>query len=232
MQKISGGEQFDVVKAFTSLSLINILIDPVSELVMAVTNMASALSCLDRIQEFLVKDKREDYRIIRPARSLTGEVGLSGETPWSGPLARIENGSFGWTNDKTTIKDANLEVWPGTLTIVIGPVGSGKSTLLKAIVGETHKIAGAVELCSAEVAYCDQDPWILNLTIRDNIVGASDFSQRAYDRIIEACQLKEDLHQMANGDQTTVGSQGGSLSGGQKHRIVSYWPPKDDDHGL
>ncbi len=42
-----------------------------------------------------------------------------------------------------------------------------------------------------------------------------------YKKVIHVCDLEEDLDQMPDGDQTVIGSRGITLSGGQKHRIVS-----------
>lgn len=212
VQLVSGGEPLNVVQAFTSLSLLSILISPVSELVTIPHNLGSAIGCLDRIQEYLVKEKRVDYRTILP----------SGEANGTSPLIKVSGGSFGWTADKPILHDLDLAVQPSSLTILVGAVGSGKSTLLKSLVGETYRISGAVDYRSSlDVVYCDQDPWILNQSIKDNIIGAAKYEPQFYQKVIEACQLEEDLVLLPKGDETLVGSSGAALSGGQKHRIVS-----------
>jgi ATP-binding cassette subfamily C (CFTR/MRP) protein 1 len=110
--------------------------------------------------------------------------------------------------------------------LIIGPVASGKSTLLKGLIGETFLLSGSVEYTVPdEVAYCDQDAWLLNQSIRDNIVAFGSYDEEFYDRVVAACQLTEDLEQLPNGDKTTIGSRGLSLSGGQKQRVVSQPSP-------
>jgi ATP-binding cassette, subfamily C (CFTR/MRP), member 1 len=225
-QAILGGDQINVVQAFTSLGLLSILITPVAQLVMVPTNYISVLSCLDRIQEFLVKEKRLDRRLIKPYLSQNYNLnGISDPQPSENepkPLIHMSGGTFGWNQKKQVLRDISLDIMPSTLTILVGPVASGKSTLLKSFVGETRQLAGEVEFfASPEIAYCDQDPWILNETIRANIVGSEPFSQNYYDEVINASQLREDIEVLPKGDLTIVGSQGGALSGGQKHRIVS-----------
>uniref|UniRef100_L2G2V8 ABC multidrug transporter n=1 Tax=Colletotrichum fructicola (strain Nara gc5) TaxID=1213859 RepID=L2G2V8_COLFN len=195
-QRLAGGAPLNVVQAFTSLSLLGILINPVSELVMVPRHLAMTIGCLDKIQEFLAKEKREDYRIVKSRRQ-------------------------GQPNGVAILHDLDLEIKPATLTMVVGPVGSGKSTLLKSLVGETYRIAGDVEYAaSPEVAYCDQDPWILNQSIKDNITGSASYDAVLYDKVIAACQLEEDIRLLPDGDGTIVGSSGAALSGGQKHRIA------------
>lgn len=61
-RKNGGGSQLDVSQAFTSLGLLNILVTPVMDLTQAWTTLSSALACLDRIQAFLLRENRKDYR--------------------------------------------------------------------------------------------------------------------------------------------------------------------------
>ncbi|WYZ43992.1 hypothetical protein EsH8_VII_000428 [Colletotrichum jinshuiense] len=221
VQKLSNGEPLNVVQAFTSLSLLGILISPVSELVMIPNNLGSAIGCIDRIQEFLVKEKRDDYRHIKGGGPHENGTAAGDAPPGSRPLITVSGGSFGWHSDKAILHDLALEVRPSTLTMLVGPVGSGKSTLLKSLVGETYRISGTVEYSAAmDVAYCDQDPWILNQSIKDNIVGGAGYVPEFYGRVVKACQLEEDLGLLPQGDDTVVGSSGAALSGGQKHRIA------------
>ncbi|KAK1672356.1 P-loop containing nucleoside triphosphate hydrolase protein [Colletotrichum godetiae] len=226
ISKLSGGQPLNVVQAFTSLSLLGILINPVSELVMIPNNLGAAIGCLDRIQEYLVKEKREDYRLVKsktsPDPAVQGSDGIR-EPLQPRPLIKVPDGSFGWHKDQAILKSLDLEIHPGSLTILIGPVGSGKSTLLKSLVGETYRISGSVEYTSStDVAYCDQDPWILNQSIKENIIGgvATQETSDFYDKVIQACQLDEDLNLLPQGDESIVGSSGSALSGGQKHRIA------------
>ncbi|GKT64923.1 ABC multidrug transporter [Colletotrichum tofieldiae] len=222
IQKLSNGEPLNVVQAFTSLSLLGILINPVTELVMIPNNLGSAIGCLDRIQEFLMKEKREDYRQIkRQTENPAHENGTSEISAESPPLIRVSKASFGWHSTQPVLHDLELEVLPSTLTMLVGPVGSGKSTLLKSLVGETYRISGNVEYTTnTDVAYCDQDPWILNQSIKDNIFGGAEYDSVLYSKVIQACQLDQDLSLLPQGDETLVGSSGAALSGGQKNRIV------------
>nr|XP_036575545.1 Multidrug resistance-associated protein 1-like protein 5 [Colletotrichum truncatum]KAF6782134.1 Multidrug resistance-associated protein 1-like protein 5 [Colletotrichum truncatum] len=219
-QTVSKGEPLNVVQAFTSLSLLNILIIPVSELVMIPHNLGSTIGCLDRIQEFLVKEKSVDYREFKSTNQQ--ESNGTTQSPSSDkPLIKVSNGSFSWHNDKAILYNLELEIQPSQLTVIVGPVGSGKSTLLKSLVGETYRISGTVEYSTtADVAYCDQDPWILNQSIKENITGGAKYVPEFYDQVVRACQLEEDLRLLPQGDETIVGSSGGALSGGQKHRIA------------
>lgn len=71
-------------------------------------------------------------------------------------------------------------------------VASGKSSILAALLGEMNKIHGRVIICG-NVAYVPQKAWIINTTLRENILFGRDFDKNLYNRIIEACALKQDL---------------------------------------
>jgi ATP-binding cassette, subfamily C (CFTR/MRP), member 1 len=72
---------------------------------------------------------------------------------------------------------------------------------------------------NGKIAYVPQSPWILNASIRDNILFGNDFDEAYYNKVVSACSLKPDLEIMPSGDRTEIGEKGINLSGGQKARI-------------
>ncbi|KUJ12857.1 P-loop containing nucleoside triphosphate hydrolase protein [Mollisia scopiformis] len=226
VQTISGSAQFNVIQAFTTLSLLNLLVQPVMDLSIAWTTLSSGLACLDRIQRFLLKENREDYRILM-SHSDQGSFSTRTSTEKQDyslkPVIKIRRGCFGWKKDSDSaiIKDIDLDIMPGELTLIVGPVASGKTTLLEAIVGEARIFSGSVELTvPEEIAYCGQDAWLLNQSVKENILAFERYSKVFYDEVIEACQLVEDLRHFPKGDDSIIGSRGISLSGGQKQRVA------------
>ncbi len=134
----------------------------------------------------------------------------------------VQDGSFGWDKDKEPLlQSINLTVPREKFTMLVGPVGCGKSTLLKALLSEVPTINGTIQVSASQVAYCDQTPWHMNGTVQESIVAVSDYDAQWYTTVIDACALDEDLRQLAQGDQTVIGSSGIALSGGQSQRIVS-----------
>lgn len=69
------------------------------------------------------------------------------------------------------------------------------------------------------VAYVAQTPWLLNATIRDNILFGEEFDSARYELTLACCSLVSDLAVLPGGDLTEIGEKGINLSGGQKQRI-------------
>lgn len=119
------------------------------------------------------------------------------------------------------------------LTFPSFAVGSGKTTLLLSLLGESNCLSGSSYLPSPIVrgtggdpsiltnttAYAAQSPWLMSESIRENIVFGSDFNEKRYQDVLDACALRPDLKQFELGDETEVGEKGTVLSGGQKARI-------------
>jgi len=69
------------------------------------------------------------------------------------------------------------------------------------------------------IAYVSQEPWIFDDTIRQNILFGSEYEDKWYKEVVEACALTMDFNLLPHGDLTTVGDKGLNLSGGQRARI-------------
>lgn len=71
------------------------------------------------------------------------------------------------------------------------------------------------------MAYYAQEPWLLNDTIRNNILGGRAMDSGWYQQVLEAVHLLPDLDSLSERDSTIIGHGGSRLSGGQRQRIVS-----------
>jgi ATP-binding cassette subfamily C (CFTR/MRP) protein 1 len=66
------------------------------------------------------------------------------------------------------------------------------------------------------VAYVPQAPWIMNATLRENVLFGRDDDEDRFRAVVRACQLEHDLDVLPNGEDTEIGERGINLSGGQK----------------
>ena len=71
---------------------------------------------------------------------------------------------------RPTLRNISLEVRAGELVAVVGQTGAGKSSLCAAMLGEMVQREGAPLVAPSSAAYCAQTAWILNATVRENIV--------------------------------------------------------------
>ncbi|XP_071353059.1 ATP-binding cassette sub-family C member 5 isoform X1 [Trachinotus anak] len=118
----------------------------------------------------------------------------------------------------STLHCINLSVLQGKLLGVCGSVGSGKTSLMSAILGQMTVLEGSVAV-KGRLAYVAQQAWILNATLRDNILFGQQYQDDRYQSVLSACCLRPDLTLLPNADLTEIGERGANLSGGQRQRI-------------
>eukprot|EP00768_Dysnectes_brevis_P001987 gnl/Dysnectes_brevis/1598_a1809_871.p1 GENE.gnl/Dysnectes_brevis/1598_a1809_871~~gnl/Dysnectes_brevis/1598_a1809_871.p1 ORF type:complete len:1384 (-),score=325.14 gnl/Dysnectes_brevis/1598_a1809_871:263-4414(-) len=112
----------------------------------------------------------------------------------------------------------------GAITAIVSRVGGGKSSALAALAGEMrpdvpeHQQHGLITTAGS-CALVRQNPFILNATIRENILFGLPLKQERYERVVMACALAPDLAIFPAGDGTEVGERGVTLSGGQRAKI-------------
>ncbi|XP_006182975.2 LOW QUALITY PROTEIN: canalicular multispecific organic anion transporter 1 [Camelus ferus] len=195
----------DAQKAFTSITLFNILRFPMSMLPMLISSMLQASVSIERLEKYLGGDEL-DTSAIRHDCNFDKAVQFS-------------EASFTWDHDlEVTIRDVNLDIMPGQLVAIVGTVGSGKSSLMSAMLGEMENIHGNITI-KGTIAYVPQQSWIQNGTIKDNILFGAELDEKKYQQVLEACALLPDLEVLPGGDLAEIGEKGINLSGGQKQRI-------------
>lgn len=209
----SFGHALNMNSAYTVLTLISLVSGPVSDLILAVPLMNTAIASLDRIQSFLESDERRDPRVtfdqipsLFAKSEPSAQTGLTFNScaglnlPGPSQVVTVRNASLSWLkDDKPVIKNIDFEIAVSHFCFIMGPVGCGKSTLLKGILGETPFTKGFVYTRYQEMAFVDQTPWICNTSFRDNIVGSCSYEEKWYEEVVRACALDEDIALLPNG---------------------------------
>jgi len=125
--------------------------------------------------------------------------------------------------EKLILKDINLEIKKGSFVAILGDVGSGKSSFLFSLAGEMKFPADASPqpevIINGDVSQVPQQAWILNTTVKNNILFGNGFDKKRYDEALKYSCLKADLDILINRDETEIGEKGINLSGGQKARV-------------
>ncbi|KAJ2807528.1 hypothetical protein H4R20_001248 [Coemansia guatemalensis] len=179
-----------------------------------IPGIRQAIASSRRITDFLTSSEIDFAAIDRQPYDRN-----SSDSTTNDLLINIKGGSFKWSSaDQPAIRDIDIQCRRSELLAVIGRVASGKSSLVSAILGDMIKCSGSATVCGS-IAYVAQQPWILNATLRDNILFGSDYDPEFYNRVIDACALRQDVDALSAGDMSEIGERGINLSGGQKMRV-------------
>jgi ABC-type protease/lipase transport system fused ATPase/permease subunit len=136
------------------------------------------------------------------------------------------------SSGRVLLTDVTFEVKAGEALGIIGPSGGGKTTLVRALTGIWPSLRGSVRLDEAELAqwpeemlgsivgYLPQDVALLDGTIEENIARLdAKADPEAVVKAACAAGVHDMIVHMPDGYQTQVGSQGATLSAGQRQRI-------------
>ncbi|XP_053160079.1 ATP-binding cassette sub-family C member 10 isoform X2 [Hemicordylus capensis] len=217
------GHQLSAAKVFTALALVGMLILPLNNFPWVLNGILEAKVSLDRIQHFLeLSDQNLDTYYSRAGPSDPSSALEMHHSTFSWSPASQGNAEQQLTRGSLQLSIQDLLVAKGTLVGVVGKVGCGKSTLLAAITGELSSSGDLVYVWNLEKGFglASQEPWIQFTSIRENILFGKEYDARFYQKVVEACALSDDLNILPAGDQTEVGENGVTLSGGQKARVA------------
>ncbi|KAJ5238947.1 Metal resistance protein YCF1 [Penicillium chermesinum] len=196
---------------FPALTLFNLLSFPLSILPTVITSIIESAVAVNRLTEYFTSEELQTEAVqFEPAVEHTGDESVL-----------LRDASFTWNrySGNPVLERIDLSARKGELSCIVGRVGAGKSSLLQSILGELWKEHGEV-IVRGRIAYVAQSPWVMNASVRENIVFGHRWDPEFYDLTVEACALLDDFKTLPDGDQTEVGERGISLSGGQKARLT------------
>ncbi|KAJ4949341.1 hypothetical protein JOQ06_020856 [Pogonophryne albipinna] len=192
-------------KAFTSISLFNLLRFPLAMLPMLIASFVQMTVSKKRLEKFLGgEDLKTDVVLHDPSFNTA---------------VSVRDGSFAWERQsEPLLKNVSLDIKPGRLVAVVGAVGSGKSSLMSALLGEMYTTKGFINI-QGSLAFVPQQAWIQNATLKDNVLFGSQHDKTRFQEVIKACALDPDLELLPGRELTEIGEKGINLSGGQKQRV-------------
>ena len=123
------------------------------------------------------------------------------------------------------LEKINMKLERGKKYALVGSVGCGKSSLIQGILREMEQVSGTLVVNGSTgnteecVGYVAQNAFIMNDTVRANILWGLPYDDKHYKKCLKASSLLPDLSIMPNGDLTEIGERGINCSGGQKQRI-------------
>jgi ATP-binding cassette subfamily B protein len=202
------------------LSYLASLYGPLNTITYTASTLQLAAANAERVLEVL--GTPADVREAPGAR----EVSLTG-------AVRYEEVSFGYEPGRPVLHGVSLQARPGETIALVGPTGAGKSTLVNLLVRFFDPWTGRVTVdghdlrelrlrsLRRQVAIVLQDPFILPLTVRENIAyGRPDAPVAAVMAAAEAANAAEFIAALPRGYDTPIGEGGATLSGGERQRLA------------
>ncbi len=196
------------------VQLINFVISPISELPVLLSERKAAKALIEKMAEALALNVRQEGK---------------GEAASLGEAIELENVTFGYEEGKTILNGLSARFEAGKCYAVVGGSGSGKSTLLNLLAASRDSYSGAIRFDGDElrslssdslydlISMVQQNVFVFNASIRDNITMFSDFPEEEVSRAIELAGLSSLIAQ--KGEDYLCGENGSGLSGGEKQRV-------------
>ncbi|MBD1847739.1 ABC transporter ATP-binding protein [Cyanobacteria bacterium FACHB-63] len=160
----------------------------------------------------------------------------SGAKPLLAPVKghlKLKEVTFGYEPDRPILQNVSLEARPGETIALVGATGAGKSTLVSLIPRFFDPWHGQVLFDDIDVRHLQvqslrthialvlQDPFLLPLSIADNIAyGRPDASRAEVVAAAQAANADAFIRQLPQQYDTVIGERGATLSGGQKQRVA------------
>jgi ABC-type multidrug transport system fused ATPase/permease subunit len=224
--------------AFPGLSVLQELQFSLSALPETAISVLQGFVSLRRIQKYLSQaeivpgtDHNTDDTVSLRSATLTWPRDVASGTATAGPASVAPSG----TNTPSglfTLADVNIEFPIGQLSIVAGRLGAGKTLLLSGLLGEADLLAGQI-LCPrspvsaiedyggtvppedwilrGRTAFASQVPFLINGSLRQNIIFGAPEDEARFRSVIQACSLQADLELLEDGEWTEIGEKGGFI---------------------
>ena len=137
--------------------------------------------------------------------------------------------AFSYEEGKPVLHDVDMELRAGGCYALVGGSGSGKSTILNLLMASSKSYQGEILYDGKElrtvstgslydlVSIIQQNVFVFNSTIRDNITMFSQFPEEEVDRAVRLSGLKKLIDE--KGADYLCGENGSGLSGGERQRI-------------
>ncbi|KAJ7748587.1 hypothetical protein B0H16DRAFT_1692067 [Mycena metata] len=223
-------QELSASKVFSSMAVFDLLRGQLQFTTYYISDGVNGKVSFDRLDAFLRETELLDSFSTKDTATVVVDEPTS-------QLVGFRDATFSWSAEETDgtltpssrrflLKiDGELLFKPGCVNLVVGPTGSGKTSLLMALLGEMHLVPSTLSSWyniprAKGVSYVAQESWVMNDTIRNNILFTSPIDEERYSKVLYQCCLERDLELWDAGDATEVGEKGLTLSGGQKARLT------------
>lgn len=211
------------IQAF--LQYVNQVSEPVTQASYVIMSLQSAIAGAERVFDLL--DEEEEI-----SDNKINEFSFN-EHPISKGKVDFKNVKFGYTAEKTLIKDLNLEVKPNEMVAIVGPTGGGKTTLINLIMRFYELNEGTISIdginikdiprntLRRQIGMVLQDTWLFEGTIAENIAyGRMDATRKEIIAAAKAASCDHFIRTLEHGYDTVISSETSNVSQGQMQLLT------------
>lgn len=194
---------------------------PINEFSNILHEIQSAFSAAERV--FAILDEapeKEDAADAQELKDVNGDVS-------------VQNVTFGYTPDKTVLKNVSVNAKKGQTVAIVGPTGAGKTTIINLLMRFYDHQSGEIRIDgipSIQIKRADlrlmfnmvlQDTWLFYGTVYDNIVyGREDATAEEVYAAARSAKIDSYIRRLPNGYDTVLSDDGVNISKGQKQLIT------------
>ncbi len=200
--------------ALVFVQLLNYVLSPIQNFPAFYAGAKSSFELIDKLAQALHQNVPDEGSAIAPQLS----KGIA-----------LQNISYAYEEGKPVLNDVSMTLRAGGCYALVGGSGSGKSTILNLLMAAFRDYSGEIRYDDAElkaispdslyslVSIIQQNVFVFNNTIRDNITMFSDFPEEEIERAVQLSGLKKLIDE--KGADYLCGENGSGLSGGERQRI-------------
>lgn len=212
------GMDFGVIVAFTIY--IRLFTQPLAQVAQAATTLQATAAASERVFEFLEeKELEDDTNKNRTLTEVRGNVSFN-------------HVKFGYTPEKTIIKDFSVDVKAGQKVAIVGPTGAGKTTIVNLLMRFYELDGGEISIDGVPLSqlkrenvhdlFCMvlQDTWLFEGTIKENIIYSKEgVTDEEVKNACKAVGLHHFIRTLPHGYDTVL-NENANLSAGQKQLLT------------
>ena len=194
---------------------------PINEFSNILHEIQSAFSAAERVFRILDEEpEKEDAADAKELTEVKGDVS-------------IQNVTFGYTAERTVLKNVCVTAKKGQTVAIVGPTGAGKTTIINLLMRFYDHQKGEIlidGIPSIDIKRADlrlafnmvlQDTWLFCGTIYDNIVyGREDASPEEVYEAAKSAKIDSYIRSLPDGYDTVLSDDGVNISKGQKQLIT------------
>lgn len=200
------------------LVYVNLFQQPISQLAQTLNVFQQASAAASRVFEFL-EEKEQPDESDKP-RLLNEVIGN----------VEFKNVKFGYTEEKTIIKNFNATIKAGQKVAIVGPTGAGKTTLVNLLMRFYEIDDGDILIDGVSVndiprenvrslfSMVLQDTWLFDGTIKENIAYTTETTDEQIEKAVKDSGLSHFINSLPDGLETRFDSD--ELSSGQKQLVT------------